>query len=186
MFRQNSEKSYKQLTTLLKHELNELFSGPHQDLTCDLNGQSIIGLSHVTQDSKLKQKYAPLCTFNICFDHAYCSDCAVGHTIASDCFTALSSLHDQALAANDRLSRIVELRERVMEIATSLDIAPNIENPHSSIFSGLHSSDSRSSLSIESCHSDELPDVNVALSNDWDDKIENNNSIKVKLSKVFC
>jgi hypothetical protein len=140
--------------TLLKHELSDLLTGPHQDLTCDLSGQSILGLSHVSHDSSHNM-------FNICFDHAHCSDCAVGHTIASDCFSALSSLHDQAVAANDRLSQLVELRERVSEIAASLDVAPNLENAPSSILSGPLSSDTLSTGSITSCHSDDLPHINT-------------------------
>lgn len=56
------------------------------------------------------------------FDHSSCKDCSYGCTISSDCAKHMVALRQQVIDANSRLQSLVEVRERVMEIASDLDL----------------------------------------------------------------
>lgn len=58
----------------------------------------------------------------ISFDHIRCTDCTLGHTISQDCANNLKALQQQALYATSRLQILVELRERMYEVAETLDL----------------------------------------------------------------
>lgn len=166
---QHSENSLQHIMTIIKRDLEDsdfLHSNPH-DLTCDLDGNSIQGLSRIHEsdpssqlvcnESKTKTSSRISSVFPIKFDHNRCSDCAIGFTIANDCVAALWRLHEQAIAINDRLSILVELRERITEIALSLDISNQSNHSNQSFqstdsFLSASHSDS-SNLSEESIQS---------------------------------
>jgi hypothetical protein len=53
----------------------------------------------------------------ITFDHSRCADCSYGYSITCDCTNHLAALQQQALDANQRLQALVEMREKMCEVA---------------------------------------------------------------------
>lgn len=51
------------------------------------------------------------------YDHDRCTDCAYQSTLATHCYQNISALNDHAKETNDRLHEIVELREKMRELA---------------------------------------------------------------------
>jgi len=83
--------------------------------------------SRVHLTGLLKRDYAgiedePLDPTMIEFDHSRCTDCSYGCTITGDCTNNLVALRHQAIEANNRLQSLVEIRERIGEIAAEIEL----------------------------------------------------------------
>jgi hypothetical protein len=59
------------------------------------------------------------------FDHARCTDCGYGYSMACDCMSHFQALQKQAQDANRRLLALVEVRERMLEAAENLSKSLN-------------------------------------------------------------
>lgn len=59
----------------------------------------------------------------LCFDHARCTDCSYGFSMASDCINHLAALQKQALNASERLQELVEMRERMLEASEAFRLS---------------------------------------------------------------
>jgi hypothetical protein len=126
-----SETSFHQLMNLVRRDLD------HEFYT-DLEGNPINGLiqdpfsSRSSTDAESELSGAITMTY----DHERCVDCSIGYRISDECIKNLSSLQQQAAQVNARLQVLVELRERMSEVATSLDLSNHSSDTgNQSIFS---------------------------------------------------
>jgi hypothetical protein len=76
------------------------------------------------------------------FDHSRCADCSFAHAMTCDCTEKLKALQSQATEANKRLQMLVEVRERMKEVAETLEFS-NPSSPYGqndpNIFSNTNS-----------------------------------------------
>lgn len=115
MLREHREKYVDYLSSVL--EYRETFTSNLN--SCEASRVHLTGL--------LKRDYGgiedePLDPTMIEFDHCRCTDCSYGCTITSDCTNNLVALRQQAIEANTRLQSLVEIRERIGEIASEIEL----------------------------------------------------------------
>lgn len=86
------------------------------------------------------------------FDHSRCSDCSYGYSMATDCISHLAALQKQALDANKRLQSLVEMRERMNEVADAMrvsEMVPNVPQANNNNNSSSNASNSANNNSSQ-------------------------------------